>query len=170
MMISQVNLGEEKEESSKSKEVLLKEKEFEDFHDFDTLFGKEVLSIEKKDEGHHEPEASPRKKHTSSARKKHLRNVRSVNLVAMQNKVDMPDITFTSANFKGLDLEQNNPMVITIQVAGFLVKKTLRDHRSSKNILFQNTFTQLDILESTLYPRMTPSSDFPGEESSPGVP
>ncbi|KAG4943735.1 hypothetical protein JHK84_047782 [Glycine max] len=30
---------------------------------------------------------------------------------------DMPDITFTSANFKGLDLEQNNPMVITIQVA-----------------------------------------------------
>lgn len=53
-MISQVNLGEEKEESSKSKEVLLKEKEFEDFHDFDTLFGKEVLSIEKKDEGHHE--------------------------------------------------------------------------------------------------------------------
>ena len=53
-MLEGEGLEEKWDESSKSKEVLLKEKEFEDFHDFDTLFGKEVLSIEKKDEGHHE--------------------------------------------------------------------------------------------------------------------
>ncbi|KAG5046805.1 hypothetical protein JHK86_016211 [Glycine max] len=58
---------------------------------------------------------------TSTARKKHLHNVRFVSLVAMRNRVYMLDITFTGADFKGLDPKQDDPMAITIQVANFLV-------------------------------------------------
>lgn len=48
---------EEKEESSKSEEVVSKEKEFEEFHDFDTSFCKEVPSKQKKDEDVHHSES-----------------------------------------------------------------------------------------------------------------
>lgn len=56
----------------------------------------------------------------------------------------MPDITFTSADFKGMGPEQDDPMVIT--------NETLINQGSMTNILFWNTFKQLDIPESTLQP------------------
>lgn len=56
----------------------------------------------------------------------------------------MPGITFTSADFKGMGPEQDDPMVIT--------NETLINQGSMTNILFWNTFKQLDILESALQP------------------
>lgn len=56
----------------------------------------------------------------------------------------MPGITFTSADFKGMGPEQDDPMVIT--------NETLINQGSMTNILFWNTFKQLDIPESTLQP------------------
>ncbi|KAG5032598.1 hypothetical protein JHK82_016181 [Glycine max] len=100
---------------------------------------------------------------TSTARKKHLHNVRFVSLVAMRNRVYMLDITFTGADFKGLDPKQDDPMAITIQVANFLVKKTFIDKGISTKILFWNTFKQLDILESTIQPYDDPLFGFAGE-------
>lgn len=87
---------------------------------------------------------------TSSTRKKHLGNVWFMNMVAVWNKVDMLDITFISADFKGLDPKQDNPMVISIELDNFLVWKTLIDLGNLTNILFWNTFKQLDIPESAL--------------------
>jgi len=52
----------------------------------------------------------------------------------------MYNITFTSVDFKGLDLEQDDPMVITIEVANCFVRKTLIDQGSSMDILFWSTF------------------------------
>lgn len=69
-------------------------------------------------------------------------------MVSMRNKIGMLDITFTSADFKGRD-----PMVISIEVIDYLVRKALVDQGNSANILFFNTFKQLDIPESTLQPR-----------------
>lgn len=62
--------------------------------------------------------------------------MRSVNVVAMENRVEMPDITVTSVDFKGVHPEQDEPMVITIEVVGCLVRKTLIDQGSSTDILF----------------------------------
>ena len=39
----------------------------------------------------------------------------------------MLDITFTSANFKRLDSEEDDPMTITTKMANFFVRKTLID-------------------------------------------
>ncbi|XP_014493464.1 uncharacterized protein LOC106755762 [Vigna radiata var. radiata] len=49
---------------------------------------------------------------SSSARKRHLRNLRSVHTIA-RNPLSMPDITFTDRDFHAPDPEQDDPMVIT---------------------------------------------------------
>ncbi|KAG4907162.1 hypothetical protein JHK86_055646 [Glycine max] len=41
-------------------------------------------------------------------------------MVAMRNKVEIPDITFTSADFESMDPKQDDPMVITIKVVDCL--------------------------------------------------
>jgi len=48
----------------------------------------------------------------------------------------MSVITFTNADFRGMDPEQDDPMVITIEVANCLVRKILIDQGSSTDILF----------------------------------
>ncbi|KAG4918374.1 hypothetical protein JHK85_056655 [Glycine max] len=42
-------------------------------------------------------------------------------MVAMRNKVEIPDITFTSADFESMDPKQDDPMVITIKVVDCLL-------------------------------------------------
>lgn len=64
--------------------------------------------------------------------------------------MEMLDITFTSANFKRLDSEEDDPMTITTKMANFFVRKTLIDKWSLANILFCKTFKQMDILEFML--------------------
>lgn len=71
-------------------------------------------------------------------------------MVAMGNRMEMLDITFTSANFKRLDSEEDDPMTITTKMANFFVRKTLIDKWSLANILFCKTFKQMDILEFML--------------------
>ncbi|XP_014492736.1 uncharacterized protein LOC106755146 [Vigna radiata var. radiata] len=53
---------------------------------------------------------------SSSARKRHLRNLRSVHMIA-RNPLSMPDITFTDKDFHAPDSEQDDPMVITARIA-----------------------------------------------------
>jgi len=52
----------------------------------------------------------------------------------------MPPITFIDEGFKGIDTDQNDPMVITIEVANYTVMKTLVDQGSSIDVLFLKTF------------------------------
>jgi len=47
----------------------------------------------------------------------------------------MPPITFTDANFHGVDHQQDDPMVITIKLENCAVKKVFIDQGSSVDIL-----------------------------------
>jgi len=57
---------------------------------------------------------------------------------------------FTSANFKGIDPIQDDPMVIPIEIENFVVMKTLVDQGNSIDILYWKTFKNLQILESKI--------------------
>jgi len=48
----------------------------------------------------------------------------------------MSPITFTNIDFQGVDPDQDDPMVITVEVENFVVKKILIDQRNSVDILY----------------------------------
>ncbi|RDX90473.1 hypothetical protein CR513_27652, partial [Mucuna pruriens] len=52
----------------------------------------------------------------------------------------VPIITFMNQNFIGTNLEQNDPMVITVEAANFAVNKVLVNQGSSANIMYMSTF------------------------------
>jgi len=62
-----------------------------------------------------------------TARKRHLRIVQSVNAISRSIRLKMSPITFTDADFKGLDPLQDDPMVITVEIENFAFMKTLID-------------------------------------------
>lgn len=45
-----------------------------------------------------------------------------------------------SDEFKAIDLVQDDPMAISVEIANCIIKKTLVDQGSSADILFWNTF------------------------------
>ncbi|XP_020203835.1 uncharacterized protein LOC109789329 [Cajanus cajan] len=69
---------------------------------------------------------------TSSAQKRHLRAIRSVNVVHRQPSRRLPSITFTDVDFKGIDPEQDDPMVISVEIHNCIVKKTLVNQGAKK--------------------------------------
>lgn len=48
----------------------------------------------------------------------------------------MPPISFIDADFQGVNLDQDNPMVIKVEIENFMVKKVLVDQGSSVAILY----------------------------------
>lgn len=52
----------------------------------------------------------------------------------------MPPITFSSEDFHARDPEQDDPMVITVEIARYGVSKVLVDQGSSINIIYFKTF------------------------------
>ncbi|XP_020207204.1 uncharacterized protein LOC109792222 [Cajanus cajan] len=99
---------------------------------------------------------------TSSAQKRHLRAVRAVHAVERTQR-RMLAITFTEADFKGIDPDQDHPMVISVEIHNCIVRKTLVNQGSSADILYWNTFKQLGILEAELIPYNEPLVGFSGE-------
>nr|KYP73948.1 hypothetical protein KK1_006609 [Cajanus cajan] len=91
------------------------------------------------------------------------RAIRSVNNVDRQSPRRLPTITFTDADFQGIDPEQDDPMVISVEIHNCIVKKTLVDQGSSADILYWNTFKQLGISERELVPYDDPLVGFAGE-------
>ncbi|XP_020203945.1 uncharacterized protein LOC109789412 [Cajanus cajan] len=100
---------------------------------------------------------------TSSAQKRHLRAVRSVNHVEQRPSRRMSAITFTDKDFQGIDPVQDDPMVISVEIHNCIVKKTLIDQGSSADILYWNTFKQLGIPEEELTPYNKLLVGFAGE-------
>ncbi|XP_020203101.1 uncharacterized protein LOC109788714 [Cajanus cajan] len=100
---------------------------------------------------------------TSSARRRHLRAIRSVNAVTRARSVHMPPITFIDKDFQGVDPVQDDPMVILVEINNCIVKKTLVDQGSSTDILYWKTFEQLGIPERELTPYNEPLVGFSGE-------
>ncbi|XP_020202890.1 uncharacterized protein LOC109788555 [Cajanus cajan] len=99
---------------------------------------------------------------TSSAQKRHLRAVLTVHAVE-RTRQRLPAITFTEANFKGIDPDQDDPMVISVEIHNCIVRKTLVDQGSSADIFYWNTFKQLGIPEAKLIPYSEPLVGFSGE-------
>jgi len=48
----------------------------------------------------------------------------------------MPPITFTGDDFQGLDHQEDDPMIITVEIENYVVKKVLVDQGSSDDILY----------------------------------
>jgi len=63
----------------------------------------------------------------SLAKNKHVKSFRTTHSI---QKRSIPPITFTSKDFQNIDPNQDDPMVITVEVAGFVVMKTLVDQGS----------------------------------------
>ncbi|XP_020211745.1 uncharacterized protein LOC109796485 [Cajanus cajan] len=89
---------------------------------------------------------------SSSARKRHLRAIKSVNAIGWASPIRMPPITFTDQDFQGIDPVQDDLIVISVEINNCIVKKTLVDQGSSTDILYWKTFEQLGIPEEELTP------------------
>ena len=67
---------------------------------------------------------------TASARKKYVRAIQSVNAVLIYPRRRMPPITFRDDDFHVLDPQHDDPMVISVEIEDFAVRKTLVDQGS----------------------------------------
>ncbi|XP_017428604.2 uncharacterized protein LOC108336643 [Vigna angularis] len=86
---------------------------------------------------------------SSSAQKRHVRALQSVHSVDKPRRT-MPPITFSDDDFHAPDPDQDDPMVITAEIARYGVSEVLVDQGSSVNILYWKTFQQMDISEDLI--------------------
>ncbi|GAV67970.1 hypothetical protein CFOL_v3_11473, partial [Cephalotus follicularis] len=76
-------------------------------------------------------------------------------------------ITFSEADYEGVHLPHDDPVVVTLLVELFTMKRILIDSGSSANILYKHAFDQLRILADQLKPVKTPLVGFAGETIHP---
>jgi len=75
---------------------------------------------------------------------------KSVHMAIRQSRRSIPDITFTDRDFRAIDTRQDDPMVITIDLANCEIRKTLVDQASSVDILYWRTFEKMGLEESEI--------------------
>ena len=102
------------------------------------------------------------------ARKRHVRALKSVHLVEKKVR-SMPPITFTDEDFKALDLDHDDPMVISIEVAEYGIGKVLVDQGSSVNILYWKTFQKMNLSEDLIVSYNEQIVGFSGERVERGA-
>jgi len=78
----------------------------------------------------------------------------------------MPPIVFTNDDFHGLDHQQDDPMVITVEIENYTIKKVLVDQGSSVDILYWATYQKLQLPDTAMLPYGEPIYDFSGEQVS----
>jgi len=78
----------------------------------------------------------------------------------------MPPITFTDDDFHGLDYQQDDPMVITVEIENYAVKKVLVDQGSSVDILYWAIYQKLQLPDTTMVLYDEPIYGFSGEQVS----
>ncbi|GAV67170.1 hypothetical protein CFOL_v3_10679, partial [Cephalotus follicularis] len=76
-------------------------------------------------------------------------------------------ITFSEADYEGVRLPHDDPVVVTLLVELFTMKRILIDSGSSANILYKHAFDQLRIPADQLKPVETPLVGFTGETIHP---
>ncbi|GAV69103.1 hypothetical protein CFOL_v3_12604, partial [Cephalotus follicularis] len=76
-------------------------------------------------------------------------------------------ITFSEADYEGVRLPHDDPVVVTLLVELFTMKRILIDNGSSADILYKNAFDQLRIPADQLKPVKTPLVGFAGETIHP---
>jgi len=78
----------------------------------------------------------------------------------------MPPIVFTDDDFHGLDHQQDDPMVITVEIENYAVKKVLVDQGSFVDILYWATYKKLQLPDTAMVPYDEPICGFSGEQVS----
>ena len=104
---------------------------------------------------------------SSSARKAHLRNIRSAKIREIQavSKLSQLDtsITFSDSNLEGCQHPHDDPLVVRAIVANKTVHRVLVDNGSSADIIFASTFDKMGIGREKLEPVNTHLRGFSGE-------
>ena len=108
---------------------------------------------------------------SSSARKAHLRSIRSADMGEVQavSKVPRIDttITFSDSDLEGCQHPHDDPLVIRAIVANTTVHRVLVDNGSSVDIIFTSAFDKMGIGREKLEPVNTHLRGFLGEKVLP---
>ena len=108
---------------------------------------------------------------SSSARKAHLRSIRSADMGEIQavSKVPRVDttITFSDLDLEGCQHPHDDPLVIRAIVANTTVHRVLVDNGSSADIIFASAFNKMGIGREKLEPVSSHLRGFSGEKVLP---
>ena len=105
---------------------------------------------------------------SSSARKAHLRSIRSAEIGEIQAVSKQPRldtfITFSDSDLEGCQHPHDGPLVIRAVVANKTVHRVLVDNGSSADIIFASSFDKMDIGREKLDPVNTHLREFSREK------
>ena len=108
---------------------------------------------------------------SSSARKAHLRNIRSAEIAEIQAVSKLPrldtSITFSDSDLEGCQHPHEDPLVIQAVVANKTVHRALVDNGSSADIIFASAFDKMGIGRERLEPVSTHLRGFSEEKVLP---
>ena len=108
---------------------------------------------------------------SSSARKAHLRSIRSADMGEIQAVSKLPrmdtTITFSDSDLEGCQHPHDNPLVVHAIVANTTVHRVLVDNGSSADIIFASAFDKMGIGREKLEPVSTHLRGFSGEKVLP---
>ena len=108
---------------------------------------------------------------SSSARKAHLRSIRSGEIFEVQAVSKLPrldtTITFLDSDMEGCQHPHDDPLVKRVVAAKKTVHKVLIDNRSSTDIIFALAFDKMGIRREKLEPVSTHLLGFSGEKVLP---
>ena len=108
---------------------------------------------------------------SSSARKAHLRSIRSGEVVEVQAVSKLPrldtSITFSDSDLEGCQHPHDDPLVIRAVVANKTVHRVLVDNGSSADIIFASAFDKMGIRRERLEPVNTHLRGFSREKVLP---
>ena len=108
---------------------------------------------------------------SSSARKAHLRSIRSADMGEVQSVSKIPrvdtTITFSDSDLEGCQHPHDDPLVIRAIVANTTVHRVLVDNGSSADIIFASAFDKMGIGREKLEPVNTHLRGFSGEKVLP---
>ena len=108
---------------------------------------------------------------SNSARKAHLRNIRSGEVMEVQAVSKLPrldtTITFSYSDLEGCQHPHDNPLVIRAVVANKKIHRVLVDDGSSVDIIFTSAFDKMGIGREKLEPVSTHLRGFSGEKVLP---
>ena len=108
---------------------------------------------------------------SSSAKKAHLRSIRSGEGMEVQAVSKLPQlniaITFSDSDLKGCQHPHDDPLVIRVVVANKTIHRVLFDNGSSADIIFASTFDKMGIGRERLEPVITHLRGFFGGKVLP---
>ena len=108
---------------------------------------------------------------SNSARKYHLRSIRSGEMMEVQAVSKLPrldtTITFSNSDLEGCQHPYDDPLVIRAVVANKTIHRVLVDNGSSADIIFASAFDKMGIGKEKLEPVSTHLRGFSGEKVLP---